>query len=325
MITMNLQTNVSIPKPEGPLLNYDSSIFLLGSCFSRNIGDQLNYFKFKSAQNPFGILFHPMAIENLIQKSMEEYSYSEKDIDLKNEVFFSFDAHSNLNGLDKQSVISNLNEALAKTRNLIMEASHIFITLGTAWVYRHLNTDKIVANCHKVPQKEFQKELLSVREIKDSLLNIIQLIQSVSPNCKIIFTVSPIRHVKNGLAENNRSKAHLIAAVHEVFGMQEQAFYFPSYEIQMDELRDYRFYDEDLIHPNKIAIQYIWERFQECWIDPSMKSILNEVDSIQKGLHHKTFNENSKAHQDFKLKLEQRIKDLQKRFSHIHFSPAITA
>ena len=316
---MNLQTKVSIPKPEGPLLNYDSSIFLLGSCFSQNIGDKLNYFKFKSVQNPFGILFHPLAIENLIKKSIEEYSYTEKDIDLNNEVFFSFDAHSNLNGLDKQTVISNLNEALVKTRNSIIEASHIFITLGTAWVYRHLNTDNIVANCHKVPQKEFQKELLSVHEIKDSLLNILQFIQSVNTKCKIIFTVSPIRHVKNGLPENNRSKSHLIAAVHEVVDMQEQLSYFPSYEIQMDELRDYRFYDEDLIHPNKIAIQYIWERFQECCIDPKISSVVNEVDSIQKGLHHKPFNEKSKSHKEFKLKLQQRIKDLQKRIPHIHF------
>ena len=316
---MNLQTKVSIPKPEGRLLNYDSSIFLLGSCFSQNIGDKLNYFKFNAEQNPFGILFHPLAIENLIKKSIEEYSYSENNIDVNNEVFFSFDAHSNLNGLDQQSVISDLNEAIIKTRNAIIEASHIFITLGTAWVYRFLKTDHIVANCHKVPQKEFRKELLSVNDIKGSLLNIIQLIQSVNPNCRIIFTVSPIRHVKNGLVENNRSKSHLITAVHEVVEMQEQVYYFPSYEILMDELRDYRFYDEDLIHPNKIAIQYIWELFQECWIDSKMTSVLNEVDSIQKGLHHKPFNEQSKAHQVFKQNLELKIQKLRNSFPNIRF------
>ncbi len=316
---MNLQTKVSIPKPEGPLLNYNSSIFLLGSCFSQNIGDKLNYFKFKSVQNPFGILFHSLAIENLIKKSIEEYSYTEKDIDLNNEVFFSFDTHSNLNGLDKQSAISNLNEALVKTRNSIIEASHIFITLGTAWVYRHLNTDNIVANCHKVTQKEFQKELLSIHEIKDSLLNIIRLVQSVNPNSTVAFTVSPIRHVKNGLLENNRSKSHLIAAVHEVVDMQEQVSYFPSYEILMDELRDYRFYDEDLIHPNKIAIQYIWERFEKCWIDPTISSVLKEVDSIQKGLHHKPFNENSIGHQIFKQNLELKIQKLRNSFPNIRF------
>lgn len=255
----------------------------------------------------------------MIKKSIEEYSYTEKDIDLNNEVFFSFDTHSNLNGLDKQSAISNLNEALVKTRNSIIEASHIFITLGTAWVYRHLNTDNIVANCHKVTQKEFQKELLSIHEIKDSLLNIIRLVQSVNPNSTVAFTVSPIRHVKNGLLENNRSKSHLIAAVHEVVDMQEQVSYFPSYEILMDELRDYRFYDEDLIHPNKIAIQYIWERFEKCWIDPTISSVLKEVDSIQKGLHHKPFNENSIGHQIFKQNLELKIQKLRNSFPNIRF------
>jgi len=319
MITMNLQTNVSIPKPEGPLLNYESSIFLLGSCFSQNIGNQLNYFKFKSAQNPFGILFHPVAIENLIQKSMEEYSYSEKDIDLKNEVFFSFDAHSNLNGLDKQSVISNLNEALAKTRNSIMEASHIFITLGTAWVYRHLNMNKIVANCHKVPQKEFRKELLSVREIKDSLLNIIQLIQSVNPNCKIIFTVSPIRHVKNGLAANNRSKAHLIAAVHEVFDMQEQASYFPSYEIVLDELRDYRFYKEDMLHPNQQGVNYIYERFSETYFTKETQALNSKIRKLKLALSHRPFNADSEGHQLFLKQTEEKIVALEKANPFIRF------
>ena len=316
---MNLQTKVSIPKPEGPLLNYDSSIFLLGSCFSQNVGDKLSYFKFNTDQNPFGILFHPLAIENLIKKSIDNNSYSERDIDSNNEIFFSFDAHSNMNGLDKQSVISNLNEALVRTRNSIIGASHIFITLGTAWVYRLLTTDNIVANCHKVPQNQFQKELLSVNEIKDSILNIVQLIQSVNPNCRFTFTVSPISHVKNGLVENNQSKSHLIAAVHSVVSILEQTSYFPSYEIQMDELRDYRFYDEDLIHPNKMAIQYIWERFQECWIDPSIKSVLTEVDSIQKGLHHKPFNENSIGHQIFKQNLELKIQKLRNSFPNIRF------
>lgn len=316
---MNLQTQVNIPKFEGKLIDYTSKIFLLGSCFSQNIGDKLAYFKFDAVQNPFGILFHPLAIENLIEKAIQDYKFEEKDLGYLNEIWFTFDAHSALNTIDKLDIIDNLNLQLKITRKRIFEASHIFITLGTAWVYRYKETQKIVANCHKVPQKEFVKELLSVAEIHRSLQNCISQIQKVNPNCEIVVTVSPVRHIKNGIAENNRSKSHLLAAVHPIVDSNKNTSYFPSYEIQMDELRDYRFYAEDLIHPNATAIEYIWERFKNTLIDPKEFHILKEIDGIQKGLQHKPFYQDSKAHQEFLKSLSIRKQKLQKSHPQIKF------
>lgn len=316
---MNLQTQVNIPKFEGKLIDYTSKIFLLGSCFSQNIGDKLAYFKFDAVQNPFGILFHPLAIENLIEKAIQGYEFEEKDLGYLNEIWFSFDAHSALNAIDKEEIIRKLNRQVKITRKQIFEASHIFITLGTAWVYRYKKTQKIVANCHKVPQKEFTKELLSIGDINQSLQKCIRIIQQVNPKCEIVFTISPVRHIKNGMAENNRSKSHLLVAVNQVVASNKNTTYFPSYEIQIDELRDYRFYAEDMIHPNAIAIEYIWERFKTTYINATEFAILKEIDIIQKGLNHKPFHQNTKAHQEFLKSLSIRKQELQKSHPQIKF------
>ena len=216
-------------------------------------------------------------------------------------------------------MLNNLNESIKSTHLQIKNSTHIIITLGTAWVYRHLESDIIVANCHKVPQKQFAKELLSIEEISESLQAIVGLIRSVNPKAVIIFTVSPVRHLKDGFVENAQSKAHLIAAVHEVVEPRNYIHYFPSYEIMMDELRDYRFYDDDMVHPNTAAINYIWERFQESWIAKEALKTMDEVDSIQKGMCHKPFNSNSDAYKQFLQDLRSKQLKLQAQFPTITF------
>ena len=315
---MKLQTKIPLKRKTQDLIDYQSKILLLGSCFSENIGDKLSYFKFQSIQNPFGILFHPKAIENLITNTSNKKVYSSDDLIYQNEIWHSFDAHSSLSSASENELLNKLNVAISLTNKKIKEASHIVITLGTSWVYRYIEIDTIVANCHKIPQKKFLKELLSVSEISESLARSISLIKSINSDAAVIFTISPVRHLKDGFIENTQSKSHLIAAIHTLVNEQDVS-YFPSYEIMMDELRDYRFYAEDMIHPNKTAINYIWRKFIDTWFSEETKSIMKEIDEIQKGLLHRPFHEDSKLHQQFLLKLEQKKSSLQERLPFINF------
>lgn len=315
---MQFRTKISIPKTSNPI-NYNSKMVSLGSCFAVNMAEKLDYFKFQNTCNPFGILFHPMAIEKLIDFAVSGKQFTEEDIFFHNERWHSFDVHSDWSNSSKEELIANLNAIVQSTQQQIIEATHIIITYGTAWVYRNIATNAIVANCHKVPQKQFGKEILSVATIENSIQNTLDLIQKVNPKATIIFTVSPVRHLKDGFVENQLSKAHLITALHSSNFQLPISSYFPSYEIMMDELRDYRFYAEDMIHPNQIAIDYIWERFSEASISEESHSIMEEVHSIQKGLQHRPFNPNSESHQQFLSKLQDKMVKLQKQFPKIQF------
>lgn len=316
---MNLQTHIPFSKETRNPIDYNSKVFLLGSCFSESIGDKFSHFKFQSSQNPFGILFHPKAIETIVTNAINEKEYTEEDIFFLNERWHCFEAHSQLSNASKEELLDNLNEAIKSTHKQLHESTHIIITLGTAWAYRFIESDTIVANCHKVPQKKFLKELLSVDEITESLEAIVSLIRDINPTVHFIFTVSPVRHLKDGFVQNQQSKAHLIAAIHQVVEPRKSLFYFPSYEIVMDELRDYRFYAEDMIHPNQTAIAYIWEKFSSTWISESSASTMNKVDSIQRRLNHKSFNSKSSAHQKFLQSLDSDIQSLQKEYTFITF------
>ena len=316
---MNLQTHIPFSKNTNNPIDYNSKIILLGSCFSDNIGQKLRYHKFQSILNPFGILFHPKAIETIIKNALCKKEYTEKDLFFLNERWQSFEAHSKLSSSSKDEVIEELNKASAVINTALKSSSHIIITLGTSWVYRLLETDEIVANCHKVSQHKFKKELVSIVEINKSLSSIISLVRKVNANINFIFTVSPIRHLKDGFIENQQSKSHLISALHQIIPKHKNSFYFPSYEIMMDELRDYRFYKEDMIHPNDIAINYIWKKFYENWLSDEALELKKEVIKIQRGLEHKPFNPNSKKHQQFLSSLQEKIETLKKKYSHISF------
>lgn len=319
IVIMKLQTQIPLIKESRNLINYNSKIVLLGSCFSENIGNQLDYYKFQTTQNPFGILFHPIAIENLITNAINEKKYTENDVFFNNEQYHSFDTHSSLSANNERDFLDNLNLSIKSTRKTLEEASHIIITLGTSWVYRYIESDQIVANCHKVPQKKFLKEILSVDTISESLEAIILLIKSINKNASILFTVSPVRHIKDGFIENSQSKSHLITAIHQVIDKRKYNYYFPSYEIMMDELRDYRFYAEDMIHPNKTTKNYIWEKFTSTWFDVSANSTMKEIDIIQKGMLHKPFNPNSEKHLQFLENLEQKKLKIMREYSFMSF------
>ena len=301
-------------------IDYNSKIVSLGSCFAVNIGEKFEHYKFQNTINPFGILFHPFALEKILAKAILQEEFTEEDIFFHNERWHSFDVHSDLSISDKEDFLKRLNSNLKNFRNDLIESSHIIITLGTSWVYRKIETDKIVANCHKVPQNQFKKELLSVEVIKNSLEKIIEIIAKVNSEAKIIFTISPVRHIKDGFVENQWSKANLIAALQQIINQKSEIInYFPSYEIMMDELRDYRFYAEDMIHPSQVAIDYIWKRFSETWISEEAISTLQEIENIQKGLKHRPFNEKSEQHLLFLEKLQQRISVLERQYPFMKF------
>jgi len=319
---MKLQTQIPLEKA-GNQIGYGSQLLLLGSCFVENMGRKLDYFKFRQLQNPFGILFHPLAIEKLMARALQKKAYSESDIWYRNERWHCFDTHSALSDTSKENLVKKLNYGLEATRAQLNSASHIIITLGTAWVYRHSTSGNIVANCHKVPQREFSKELLSVDDIVNSLERTIKHAQSINKAIQFVFTVSPVRHLKDGFVENQRSKAHLISAVHEVFktsvtpsAVEE---YFPSYEIMMDELRDYRFYDRDMIHPNQLAIDYIWEKFKQVWISEEAYSTMEKVGDLQKGLQHRPFNPGSEQHRKFRETMETKTAMIRLEYPFMEF------
>ncbi|WP_309642638.1 GSCFA domain-containing protein [Flavobacterium sp.] len=316
---MQFTTKVPIPKNHH-LIDYDSKIVTLGSCFAVNIAEKFNYYKFQNTVNPFGILFHPLAIHEMIQRAIHQDFFDENNVFFHNERWHCFDAHSDLSAMHQQDLLQNLNQKLADLKLQIESASHILITYGTAWVYTEKTSQKVVANCHKVPQTQFEKELLTATKIQETIQDTMALIQSVNPKASITFTVSPVRHLKDGFIENQQSKANLIIGIHQTLNQQlSSANYFPSYEIMMDELRDYRFYAEDLLHPNAIAIQYIWEQFVSSAIAPASFSVMEEVESIQKGLAHRPFHADSESHLKFTAQLHFRIAQLQQQFPKMTF------
>jgi lysophospholipase L1-like esterase len=319
---MQFTTPIRIPKNSYPI-DYNSKIVSLGSCFAENMGDKFQYFKFQSVTNPFGIIFNSVSIERIIDRVVNEVLFTEVDIFFHNEQWYSFEVHSDLSHSNAAELLENLNQILVETKKQLQEATHLIITYGTSWVYRNVERNTIVANCHKVPQKQFTKELVSVEVIEKSIQNTIELIKELNPNCSLIFTISPVRHLKDGFVENQRSKAHLITAIHEKLNSENcqlpTANYFPSYEIMMDELRDYRFYAEDMLHPSQVAIDYIWERFCESCIDENSFQTMKEVSEIQKGLHHRSFNPDSEQHLKFLSKLRQKINYITGKFPHIQF------
>lgn len=314
---MKLQTKIPL-QPSDNQFGYKNKLLLLGSCFAENIGKMLDFYKFQSVTNPFGIIFNPIALERLIEDAVLDKTYTEEDVFELDGIWKSYVAHSDLNALSRLGAVIHLQESQQLLRHQLRASSHLFITLGTAWVYRHLQRDEIVANCHKVPQKEFSKELLSVDEVTESLLKMITLIKALNPSVHITYTVSPVRHSKDGFIENTRSKSHLISAVHQVVD-NEYTHYFPAYELMMDELRDYRFYASDMLHPSEQAVDYIWEKFVEVYAFAKAQTTMKEVRIVQQGLSHKTFNEDSEQHRLFLANLNKKKTALEEKFSFIKF------
>ena len=317
---MQFRTQIPISQSSHPI-DYNARMVSLGSCFAENMASKFDYFQFQNLCNPFGIIFNPISIEKLVSRVVVNKYFTEEDIFFHNERWHCFEIHSELSSPDKVAFLASINQLVDDTKLYVMQASHCIVTYGTAWVYRFNATNEIVANCHKVSQREFKKELLSVARIQESIRNTIHLIKTINPTIGFVFTVSPVRHIKDGFVQNQLSKSHLISALHAAIAVETATHisYFPSYEIMMDELRDYRFYKEDMLHPNQVAIDYIWERFAETTIAGKTSDTMKEVATIQKSLQHRSFNPQSESHQQFEANLQNKISKLTSLYSHMKF------
>jgi len=278
---MKLSTPVPVLKLTSPI-DYNSKVVLLGSCFTENIGSKLSYYGFDTSINPFGIIFNSTSLRVLIDRAIHHIPFTREDI----EGDYSYLAHSDLNNKDQQQLLDQLNNALKKLEIDLKQASHLFITLGTAWVYRHIDKDIIVANCHKQPQQLFTKELLTTETINTDLTSIYNWIKKVNAKIRITYTLSPVRHIKDGFIENTRSKSRLHDAIQTQVDLNNTT-YFPAYEIAMDELRDYRFYARDMVHLNEIGVDFIWSRFRESGLNNNTLTQLKVVEKYRKLSQHR--------------------------------------
>jgi hypothetical protein len=268
--------------------------------------------------NPFGTIFNPYSIKNIAKRVVEQIMFTADDLFYHQDVWKSFELHSTFNQADKQDFLDLINTQILQANKFLQSAKVVLITLGTAWVYKYKQDKEIVSNCHKVSSKEFEKILLSTSEIIEELNQLINLLKSVNKNIKFVMTVSPVRHLKDGFIENQHSKSNLISAVHQIVD-NKTVFYFPSYELMMDDLRDYRFYADDMIHPNSLAINYIWAKFKNSFIQPDSFIVMKKVEEIQKVLQHKSFNPTSPAHINLMNKTHQKILDLQEKYPWMNF------
>jgi len=278
---MKLSTIIPL-QPLQPQLDYAARVVLLGSCFTENIGTKLSYYGFHTTVNPFGIVFNPVSLELLLSRSLTHNGFTKGDVQSR----FSYLAHSDLNAASADDVVSNLNNAATTLAASIKNASHVFITLGTAWVYELKTTATVVANCHKQPQELFNKRLLGMPEITTALDGMHKSVRKINARATIVYTLSPIRHLKDGFVENQRGKARLHECIQQQIA-QHRAVYFPAYEIVMDELRDYRYYDRDMLHLNDLGIDCVWERFRESVINTNIQHTMNAMEKYQQLKAHR--------------------------------------
>ena len=294
---MKFRTEIEVaPLVEG--LEYGAKIFALGSCFAENISERLRRAKFSIESNPFGVLFNPFSIANAIERLDDARTFAVCDVKGVGECFYSFDAHSSLDGKTQTEAFGNLNRAVAQGSKALHDAEWVILTFGTAWVYEH--EGRVVANCHKQPASQFERRRLSVEEIVERYSRILA---GVLRDKRVILTVSPVRHIGDGLQENSVSKATLRLAVEELVTKFENVCYFPSYEILIDDLRDYRYYADDLAHPSKMAVEYVWECFCEAVLADDAKAKLPLVEQIVATAEHRPFNPESEAHKAFCRKM----------------------
>lgn len=292
--------------PESPAkINLKDPVYLIGSCFSDSIGDRLRGDKFNCMSNPFGTIYNPISIFKLLRDELDA-----KNTIKSQGVLYHWDTHGRISGLNESELANTVEQTEKASSDFLANASHLIITLGSSLVYRLKTSKQVVANCHKVDSQQFSKEMLSVEEICEDWAKTYRALLKINPNLKVIFTVSPVRHVRDGLIDNNLSKAILLQAVHRIVADNNRTSYFPSYEIMLDELRDYRFFASDLVHPSEEAISYIWKQFGCSYFDSKTLEFKNEWAKLKSSVAHKPFQPNSAEHQKFLQNTIQKLEHL---------------
>ncbi|WP_343703946.1 GSCFA domain-containing protein [Chitinophaga sp.] len=306
--------------PLEPSVQYADKMLLAGSCFAEEIGGRLQQHKFNVLVNPNGILFNPLSIAQSLQGYMDGRRYTEADLFMHEDLWHSWDHHSRFSGPDREAVLAGINDSQAAASQRLKEADWLVITLGSAYVYVLKETGNIVANCHKVPEASFYKRLLSADEIIAALDNMMHRLFFSNRKVNILFTVSPVRYLRDGVVENNLSKAILLQAVHHLVNKFDRLFYFPAYELVIDDLRDYRFYKEDLVHPNELAIQYVWQHFTTACLHPDAQQLEKQVADILRARQHRPFNPQTPQHRQFLAAYARKVKALSEAHPYLEMS-----
>lgn len=292
------RTTVPVSKA-GKGITYNSKLLFTGSCFSDYIADKFINYKYSTDANPFGTVYNPLSIKKGLLRLIEGNNYQEVELFQQDDIWYSFDHHGRFSGTEKENVLEGINQQLHFSSASLKEADFLFITFGTSIIYQLKSTGQVVSNCHKVPAGEFVRRKISVEEIIKEYSTLIETLFKYNPNISVVFTVSPVRHWKDGAHQNQLSKSVLLLAIDQLCNSHPQTFYFPSYEIMMDDLRDYRFYTEDMLHPDKVAINYIWQRLKESFMNSDTIRLMDEVEKIIQACNHKPFNPGSTAFRTF--------------------------
>ena len=310
---MQLTLTLDIP-PLPKAITYTDNVLLIGSCFTEHISDRLQQHKFKVLANPHGILFNPLSVAGSLDGYIAGKLYTENDLFLLNELWNSWDHHTRFSNIDAAAALNIINQSQANAAAFIKKADWVIITLGSAFQYYLKENGMPVANNHRAPAQWFEKKLLEIEDIKTALSTTIQTLHEVNPFAHILLTISPVRHIRDGVVDNNRSKARLIEAAHALCSRLEQVHYFPAYELVIDILRDYRFYDIDFVHPNFPATQYVWEHFVRSCISPSAQEIMPQVLEIITARSHRSRFPETNAHKKFKESYAEKTKALMNKY-----------
>ncbi len=307
-------------------IQHPHKLLLIGSCFTENIGEKLRKHKFEVLENPNGILFNPVSVAEAVDQYITNKIYTAADIFEHNETWHSWKHHSRYSGTSQQECLEKINLSTQNAHEYLQTTDHLLITLGSAWTYT-LTTEaanavegSVAANNHKAPANWFSKRLLEAGEVTGLLEKMLQRLLEFNPALQVIFTISPVRHLREGVIENNRSKAVLIQTVHALVEKYEQLYYFPAYELVIDDLRDYRFYAEDLVHPNYQATQYVWEKFTESCMTETTRALMKEIAEINLAHQHTPFNPSTQNHQKFLRSYYTKTKTLQDQHTYLDFS-----
>lgn len=292
-------------------ISYKDRLIFIGSCFSEHLYQILSDRKFNVSSNPYGILYNPISIFNALEEIIKLKCYSKEDLIEHKGIYQSFQHHSEFSDMKADFVVQKINEGIKTAHKNLQKSSYLFITLGSAWVYEYQG--EIVGNCHKMPNNLFTKRILSAAEIKAGALSLLNILKNFNPELQVVFTVSPVRHIKDGFEENSLSKAILRNAIYLLEVSEKTISYFPSYEIMMDDLRDYRFYENDMLHPNKTAIDYIFEAFKVHYFKKESLEIMAGIEKLQQALQHRVRfeeSEENQKHQEFIVKQKAALKAL---------------
>lgn len=316
---MNLQTKITVAAPDFSI-DYNSRLMMLGSCFAENMGSKFSYYKFDVDVNPCGIIYNPLSVANVLRLIVEGKQFEKSDLREVGGKWVSLYHHGAFSSTDPDECLRRINDRLTKATGELRTLDLLVITWGTAWVYRYTRENIVVSNCHKIPSQEFERSRLSVEDIVKEYLVLIGRLREINPGLRILFTVSPIRHWKDGAHGNQLSKATLLLAIDRLREELQHVYYFPAYEIVLDELRDYRFYADDMLHMSGFTVDYIWERFLYSFISPEVLGLMNQIGRVNKGVAHRPFDPQSEEYHRLVKKMLAEIAMISRSYPMIDFS-----